>query len=103
MDPGRLLRSARRRAGLTQRRLARRLGVPQSHVAKIESAAVVPTVATLDRFLAACGEGLEALPRPGRGIDRTGFRDLLKLSPRQRLDRAAAEARSLVALVGGGR
>lgn len=87
---GRLLRQARRRAGLTQRQLAERLGVPQSQIAKIESGAVIPRVDTLDRFLRACGETLEALPRIGIGVDRTGFREMRKLTPRQRLEEAAS-------------
>lgn len=95
MDAARVLRQARRRAGLTQRGLAERAGVPQSQIAKIESGAVVPRVDTLDRLLEACGEGLEALPRPGIGVDRTMYPALLELSPRERLRRAAADAGAL--------
>lgn len=91
MDAARVLRQARRRAGLTQRQLAERAGVPQSQVAKIESGAVVPRVDTLDRLLEACGEGLEALPRPGIGVDRTLARELLELEPAERLRRVAEE------------
>jgi len=87
---GRLLRQARRRAGLTQRGLAERLGVPQSQIAKIESGAVGPRVETLDRFLRACHETLEAMPLLGIGVDRTGFREMRKLTPRERLETAAA-------------
>jgi len=92
MDAARVLRQARRRAGLTQRQLAERAGVPQSQIAKIESGAVVPRVDTLDRLLEACGEGLESLPRPGIGVDRTLARELLRLDPRDRLRRADVEA-----------
>ena len=70
-------------------------GVPQPTVSRIESGTVIPRVDTLDRLLAACGQGLEALPRPGAGLDRTGYRELLKLSPRERVLRAAREARAL--------
>jgi transcriptional regulator with XRE-family HTH domain len=73
MDAGRVLRQARRRAGLTQRQLGEKAGVPQSVIARIESRAVIPRVDTLDRLLDACGEGLESAPRPGRGVDRTLF------------------------------
>jgi predicted transcriptional regulator len=85
MDPARVLRQARRRAGLTQRALAARAEVPQSRVAKIESGAVVPRVDTFDRLLAACGEGLESIPRPGRGVDRTLFTADLPPTDRARL------------------
>lgn len=70
-------------------------GVPQPTVSRIESGAVIPRVDTLDRLLGACGEGLEALPRPGAGLDRTGYRELLKLSPRERVLRASREAAAL--------
>lgn len=98
MDSARILRQARRRAGLSQRQLAARAGVPQSRIARIETGVIAPRVDTFDRLLAACGEGIEAAPRPGAGIDRTGFRERLRLSPRQRLERAAAEARAVVEL-----
>jgi predicted transcriptional regulator len=91
MDAARVLRQARRRAGLTQRGLAERARVPQSQIAKIESGTVVPRVDTLDRLLEACGEGLEALPRPGIGVDRTLARELLELEPAERLRRVAEE------------
>lgn len=87
---GRLLRQARRRAGLTQRELADRLGVPQSQIAKIETGTVVPRVDTLDRFLRPCGETLEAMPLLGIGVDRTGFREMRKLTPRERLERSVS-------------
>jgi predicted transcriptional regulator len=93
MDPARVLRQARRRAGLTQRDLAARAGVPQSRVAKIESGTVVPRVDTFDRLLAACGEGLESHPRPGRGVDRTLF--TVQLPPAERARIAVESDRNL--------
>jgi transcriptional regulator with XRE-family HTH domain len=93
MDAARVLRQARRRAGLTQRGLAARAGVPQSMVARIESRAVIPRVDTLDRLLEACGEGLESMPRPGRGLDRSGYGSMLAVTPRERVRRGEVEAR----------
>jgi transcriptional regulator with XRE-family HTH domain len=93
-----VLRQARRRAGLTQRELAARAAVPQSRVAKIESGVIIPRVDTLDRLLEACGEGLESLPRPGRGLDRGGYRELLRSDPEGRLRWASASAGSLARL-----
>ena len=92
MDTARVLRQARRRAGLTQRQLADRAGVPQSRIGKIESGVVVPRVDTFDRLLEACGETLEAVPRPGIGLDRTGYQERLRLSPRGRLVEARKAA-----------
>jgi transcriptional regulator with XRE-family HTH domain len=93
-----MLREARRRARLSQRVLARRAGVPQPTVAKIETGVIVPRVDTLDRLLEPIGQTLEVTPRPGAGLDRTGYRELLRLTPRQRLERAADEARALARL-----
>jgi transcriptional regulator with XRE-family HTH domain len=90
-----MLRTARQRAGMTQRQLAQRLRVPQSQIARIESGAVVPRVDTLDRLLRGCGESLEAMPLLGIGVDRTGFREMLRLSPSERLERAEADASAL--------
>ena len=95
MDPARTLRDARRRAGLTQRALASRSGIPQPAIARIERGTVVPRVDTLDRLLAGCGEQLGTERRPGLGIDRTAIRALLRLTPAQRLRLATREGRNL--------
>jgi transcriptional regulator with XRE-family HTH domain len=95
MDAAQTLREARRRAGLSQRALARLANTQQPAVARIESRAVVPRVDTLDRLLAACGLALATVPRPGAGIDRTQIRDLLALSPGDRLRLAARDGRGL--------
>jgi predicted transcriptional regulator len=81
---------------LTQRDLAARAGVPQSVVGRIESGGVVPRVDTLDRLLAACGEGLESVPRPGIGLDRTVARNLLRLTPGRRAWVAAESNRNMM-------
>lgn len=85
---GRMLREARARARLTQRRLAEKSGIPQETIARIERGRSDPRVNTLDRLLAACEFGLEVMPRLGIGVDRTQIRDLLELSPSERLARA---------------
>ncbi len=82
---GRMLRTARQRASLTQRELAATAGIPQETIARIERGRVDPRVGTLDRLLEGCGYGLESTPRPGIGVDRTQIRALLKLSPSERL------------------
>jgi transcriptional regulator with XRE-family HTH domain len=99
MDAARVLRQARRRAGFTQRQLASKAGVPQPMVARIESGAVIPRVDTLDRLLEACGEGLESHPRPGRGLDRTLPRELLRLDPSGRARVATQSNRNNMSLV----
>ncbi len=89
------LLAARRRAGLTQRELATAAGVSQPAIARVESGAVTPRVDTLQRLLAACGATLEVLPRLGDGVDRTSLRQMLRLSPLERLLSAAQEAANL--------
>jgi transcriptional regulator with XRE-family HTH domain len=98
VDAARTLHLARGRAGLTQRRLAAIVGIPQSVVARIESGRTVPRVDTLDRLLAGCGETLEARPRIGAGVDRTQIRELLRLTPGQRAGLAVREATNLDAI-----
>jgi hypothetical protein len=71
--------------------------VPQSRVAKVESGAVIPRVDTFDRLLEACGEALESLPRPGRGVDRTLF--TLDLPPGERARVAVASDRNVIELI----
>lgn len=86
MTGQKLLRDARARAGLTQRQLARQAGVAQPTIARIEAGVADPRVETLERLLAACGVSLVSAARPGVGVDRSQMRELLRLSPRRRLD-----------------
>ena len=90
-----MLRAARRRTGLSQRELARKSGVPQPVIARLESGGAIPRVDTLDKLLRACGETLEARPRRGIGVDRSLIREMLRLSPTDRLRAASDEANSL--------
>ena len=83
-----MVRYARRRAGLTQRGLSQRSGVPQETIARIERGAN-PRFDTLERLLHACGYTLEIQPRLGIGIDRAGIRQLLALSEPERARVAA--------------
>lgn len=95
---GRMLRHSRKRAGLTQRALAAKVGIPQETIARIESGRVDPRVGTLDRLLEGCGFGLEHGPRLGIGIDRTHINALLDLPPSERLALAIDNDRHFVDL-----
>ena len=55
MDGGQLLREARLRARLTQRQLAERTGFSQPTIARLESGAIQPSFAQVDRLIRACG------------------------------------------------
>jgi transcriptional regulator with XRE-family HTH domain len=81
-----LLKEARRQAGLTQGQLARRLGISQAAVAKLERPGANPTFATLDDALRETGRQLVLITEPVRpGIDETLVFEQLRLSPEQRL------------------
>jgi transcriptional regulator with XRE-family HTH domain len=58
MDAGPTLRSARKRAGLTQGELAARAGTSQATISAYESGSKQPSVATFSRLLAAAGSRL---------------------------------------------
>jgi transcriptional regulator with XRE-family HTH domain len=91
MQAGAMLREARRAAGLSQRELARRAGVPQPAVSRIEREHGSPRIDTLDRLLRQCGKQLELAERPGLGVDRTLIRERLRLSPGERARLTAHE------------
>jgi len=94
-----LLRRARRSAGLTQRALARRSKIPQPTIAAIETGRQDPRFKTLRSLIESCGREVTAVARPGQGVDRTQIRELLRLTPGQRLRLAAEDARGLERLV----
>jgi predicted transcriptional regulator len=85
-----MVRHARLGAGLTQRQLAAKAGIPQETIARIEAGRVDPRLGTVDRLLEGCGFGLEHTPRLGIGVDRTQINALLDLEPAARLRRALA-------------
>jgi transcriptional regulator with XRE-family HTH domain len=89
------IRFGRLKAGLTQHELARRSGMSQPALARIETGRVVPRMDTANRILRECGLSLEPVPRAGIGVDRTTIQRMLALSPRQRLALATKEARNL--------
>ena len=72
---GRMVSYARRRAGLTQRQLAAKAGIPQESIARIERGRVDPRVGTLDR---------------------TQFAGLLRASSSERLAVGIADDRTMI-------
>jgi len=58
MGSAEILRAARRRAGISQRRLALRAGTSQDAISRIERGAETPSVERLRRLLSALGEDL---------------------------------------------
>lgn len=99
LEPGRLLREARNRHGLSQARLARRAGTTQSAISRIEQERISPTVQTLAELLHLMGEDLvlDLKPRDA-GIDRTQIDERLKLNEQERLDYGVAFADQMIAI-----
>jgi transcriptional regulator with XRE-family HTH domain len=94
-----LVRRARHGAGLTQRTLARLSKIPQPTIAAIETGRQDPRFETLHSLVESCGRELTTVPRPGQGVDRSQIRELLRLTPGQRLRLAAEDARGLERLL----
>ena len=92
---GRLLRATRIRADLTQRALARAAGVPESTVARIERGKVSPRIDTFVKLLDAAGAttALEAFIDLDKG--RPEIREMLELTPTQRVEHLMAEVRCM--------
>jgi len=82
MEAASLLRSARTRAGLTQRALAAAAFTSQAAVAAIESGRKQPSVQTLDRLLRAAGTELVAADPAQAALLRRARRleDVLQLA-----------------------
>ncbi|HEX5526799.1 MAG TPA: helix-turn-helix transcriptional regulator [Solirubrobacterales bacterium] len=94
---GGLIRDARRRHGLGQGELARRVGSAQPAISRIERDAISPTVETLNRLLEAMGETLAvtswSLSSPAPGGSNQSIAELRAdyqdLTAEQRLAQAA--------------
>src|SRR2546422_5404409 len=98
MKGSKIVLSARRRMGLTQRQLAERTGIPQPMISAIERDQQDPRHGTLERILAATDQEMDIVMRAGRGVDRTQFVESLRLTPAERLQHTASGARWLKTL-----
>jgi uncharacterized protein len=86
MSPGELIREVRTRHGVSQQRLARRVGTHQSAISRLEADKVSPSIETLDLLLRAMGERLEiSAAEPGREYDPLHRRTTQARSPAERL------------------
>lgn len=87
MSPGELLRTVRRRHGLTQRQLAARARTSQAAISRIERNLVSPSVATLAQLLDLMGEELTLEATPiDYGHDRTLLAENLARTPEERIE-----------------
>jgi transcriptional regulator with XRE-family HTH domain len=90
MTTGELIRDARRRHGLSQRRLALRSGASQAWISRLEQGKVSPSIESLDRLLLVMGENLrlETERVSGDEEDLT-WREIHRARPmEERLERA---------------
>jgi uncharacterized protein len=86
MTPGQLIRATRLRAGLSQGKLARRVGTQQSAISRLEADEISPSVETLDLLLRAMGERLEiGAGKPERAYDPAHRKATGRRSPSERL------------------
>jgi transcriptional regulator with XRE-family HTH domain len=95
MESARLIREARRRAGLTQIALAQRLDTTQSVIARWERGTVQPSLETARRALRACGFDLDVALVPVDNERDAQLDRNLALTPAQRLDKLVRTARFL--------
>jgi transcriptional regulator with XRE-family HTH domain len=99
LEVSELLQSARQRAGMTQRQLAKKARTSQSVVARIELGETSPSWSTLVRLLKAAGFNISAGLRR-IGVDPQLLDDvprILALTPEQRLREVAQVSRFLSA------
>lgn len=97
--PGELVKEARGRHGVSQKRLAMRAGTTQSAISRIELDRVSPSVNTLRELLYLLGEDLTLeIEERDFGIDRTLNVERLKASPSERLEYGLAMAGQLIAI-----
>jgi transcriptional regulator with XRE-family HTH domain len=100
-----LIIEARRRAGLTQRELAERLGTHQSVVARWETGRTHPDFDTVVEAIKACGLELEVAISSADDHDLALIRRELRVLPYQRLERmveAVTSMEKMTAVASGG-
>jgi predicted transcriptional regulator len=99
MQPATLIKQARRAARLTQADLARRAGMKQPEIARLESTGANPRVSTLRRVVAATGHnlalGLDGIPE----VDETMIVENLRYPAGDRLSQFEAAYRNIADLV----
>ena len=93
MSPGMVISEARRRIGISQAELARRMNTSQPTVARLEAGGTDPRWSTIQRALQAMGEqvSLTTSAREVSPVDEDQIREYLRLTPGERLDRFQRE------------
>lgn len=97
MQGGDLIREARRRAGLTQRALAERLGTTQSAIARLERGGTEPSYERVVEAVRACGMDLVPQLLPADAADWSVASTNLSIDPDARVRRHQAALRFAIA------
>jgi transcriptional regulator with XRE-family HTH domain len=92
---GELIREARKRAGMTQRELAVRLGTTQAVVARWETGAASPSFARVQEAVRACGFDLAVRVVARDDEHVLLIEGALRLTPEERLARASDAHREM--------
>ena len=91
-----LLKTVRRRHGLTQKQLAARARTSQAAISRIERGVVSPSIDMLAKLVDLMGEELQLAAEPiDYGHDEAMLRQHLEHLPEQRIERQAAGSRGL--------
>jgi len=93
-----LIYMARRRAGVTQAELGRRIGLPQSQISRWERGRVEPSLETLRRLVRACGLELTLGLANGDDSYDAFIERALDLTPAERVTDAVRRANALAKL-----
>ncbi len=84
------LKDARKRKNLSQQALAKKLGVPQSHISKIENGKINPTIASILEIARTLDMELMAIPKKYvhavAGLTREQLKGNESQQPAYRLD-----------------
>lgn len=93
MNGGQVVREARRRADLTQRELAARVGTTQSAIARLERGSTEPSYGRIRRLVEACGFDLVPRIAPADDSDWSVASANLRLGPEARVRQHQAAVR----------
>ena len=100
LDPAKLVRTARRKAGLSQRAMAERAGTCQSVVARIETGVTDPSSETLRRLITAAALEVRCDLMPLVSADSHMLQDvarILSMTPEDRLTEVRNVSRMVAA------
>ena len=97
MSAGDLIREARKRAGLTQRELAGRLGTTQSAIARLERGGTEPSYERVVEAVCACGMDLVPQLLQADDADWSVASTNLAVGPEERVRRHQAALRFAMA------